>query len=72
MSKYDYCSSLFIYFSDLGKHERLDKNSAKAIKAYLKINNFNLIIDEQLLILKNNTVFLSFLTRERDRTVTVP
>jgi len=56
MSKNDYCSSLFIYFSDMGNHERLDKNFGKAIKAYLKINIFNLNIDEKLFILKNYTL----------------
>ena len=37
-------------------HERLDKNFARAIKAYLKINIFNINIEEQLLILKNYTL----------------
>ena len=56
MSKYDYCSSLFIHFSDSGNHERLDKNFVKAIKAYLKINIFNLSIDEQLSVLNSYTL----------------
>ena len=56
MSKYDYCSSLFIHFSDSGNHERIDKNFAKAIKAYLKINIFNLSIGEQLSVLNSYTL----------------
>jgi len=53
MSKYDYCSSLFIHFSDCRNYERLDKNFAKAIKSYLKINIYNHNIEEQLTVLKN-------------------
>ncbi len=56
MSKYDYCSSLFIHFSDGRNNERLDKNFAKAIKSYLKINIFNHNIEEQLMVLKNYTL----------------
>ena len=56
MFKYDYCSSLFIHFSDCRNNERLDKNFAKAIKSYLKINIYNHIIEEQLTVLKNYTL----------------
>ena len=56
MSKYDYCSSLFIHFTNGDNNERLDKNFAKAIKSYLKINIYNLTIEQQLMVLKDYTL----------------
>ena len=53
ISKYDYCSSLFIYFSNNNNCERLDKNYVKALKSYLNIKIMNLEIDNQFNILKD-------------------
>jgi hypothetical protein len=51
--KYDYCSSLFIYFSNNNNCKRLDKNYVKALKSYLNIKIMYLEIDNQFNILKD-------------------
>jgi hypothetical protein len=53
ISKYDYCSSLFIHFSDNINSERLENNYAKALRSYLKIKIKNLNIEEQYKTLKH-------------------
>ena len=53
MSKYDYCSTLFVYFADKCYQERLKKNFAKSLKSYLNIKLFNLSLDELLAVLKS-------------------
>jgi hypothetical protein len=53
VSKYDYCSTLFVYFTDNRNHERLNNNFSKSIKSYLNIKLNNLNIDEQFNTLKN-------------------
>jgi len=53
VSKYDYCSLLFIHFSDNINSERLENNYAKALRSYLKIKIKNLNIEEQYNTLKH-------------------
>ncbi len=53
VSKYDYCSTLFIHFSDNFNRQRLENNFAKALKSYLNIKIQNLQLEEQFNVLKH-------------------
>ena len=53
MSKYDYCSTLFFYFSDETNHDRLEKNYCKSLKSYLNIKTNGMTLEEKHVKLKS-------------------
>ena len=57
LSKYDYCSSLYFFFTGNKNHERLDNNYEKSLKSYLNIKIRKLNIKQQYVLLMNSKLF---------------